>query len=173
MEKVFCLNCDEEKSYRVVESIKDFVVKGTKVKAKVCECFCNECHHKLFVYEYEKKNQISIYDAYKEKMSLMTSAQIIELRKKYGLSQRALANIIKCGEKNIARYENGAVQDQTINLLLKFVDKYPEEFGLSIKEDIYRSDIGLKTTYNESIKAKYNDNVLSTSFTTGGIVKPC
>ncbi len=173
MKRVFCINCDEEKSYHVKESIEEFAVKGTIVKAKVYECFCDTCHHKLFVYEYEKKNQIAIYDAYKEKMGLMTSAEIIELRKKYGLSQRALANIIKCGEKNIARYENGAIQDQSINLLLKLVDQMPDYFGLSPKDDVYRLNKALKTTYNESTQAKYSNNITNSSFSIGGIVKPC
>ena len=133
MKQVFCINCNEEKSYHVIESIKEFVVRDTVVEAKVYECFCDTCGHKLFVYEYEKKNQINIYDDYKQKMGLMTSIELIELRKKYGLSQRALANIIKCGEKNIARYENGAIQDQSINLLLNLVDKVPEQFGIFCK----------------------------------------
>lgn len=173
MKKAFCMNCDEEKGYRVIESVKDFAVKDTVVKAKVFECFCNDCGYKLFVYEYEKKNQISIYDAYKEKMGLMTSVEIIQLRKKYGLSQRALANIIQCGEKNIARYENGAIQDQSINLLLKLVDRFPEYFGLTPKDDVYHANSELKTTYNESTEPKYNNSIVGSPFSTGGIVKPC
>lgn len=130
MGKIYCINCDCERDYTVKKTIKTFNVKGEKVKACVKEAYCKECGEPVFVYEIEKENQTIVYDTYKRKKNLLTSEDIINLRKKYGLSQRQLATIIKCGEKNIARYENGAIQDQTINLLLVLVQSFPEHFGL-------------------------------------------
>ena len=133
MEKVFCLNCEEEKEFYIKEVTKNFMVKSVVLKAKVKECFCKDCNKHIFVYEIEKENQRIIFDTYKRKVGLLTSTELIELRKKYNLSQRGLAKIICCGEKNIARYENGAIQDQSINLLFVMLKKHPEYFGLGKK----------------------------------------
>ena len=75
----------------------------------------------------------------------MTSSEIIEIRNKYGLSQSKLAKLIKCGEKNIARYEKGAIQDASIDLLIRMVDLLPNYFGLVEKAEINRS---IQTEYN-------------------------
>lgn len=171
MMRVFCTHCDSEKEYYIKNITKTFNVKGVNVKTTIKEAYCVDCNKKLFVYEVEKDNQRKVYDEYKKKQGLLTSFEIIQIREKYGLSQRQLAKIIRCGEKNIARYENGAIQDQTINLLIMMVDMYPEFFGLvEIKKDTTVIVVDLKTTYeeNESLYKKNRQNLLK-----GGLVAQC
>lgn len=130
MIKTFCVNCNEERECVIKEVTKEFDVKGIMVTATIEETYCSHCNNKVFIYKIEKKNQIKIYDEYKKKVGLLTSQDIIRIRQKYHLTQEELAKLICCGEKNIARYENGAIQDQSINLLLKLVDEHPEYFNL-------------------------------------------
>ena len=127
---VFCIHCDKETDYFTKKVIREFDVKELKLTVEVEDAICSSCGHAIFVYEVEKRNQIKVFDTYKKKKGLLTTDEIIKIRKKYGLSQKRLAQLICCGEKNIARYENGAVQDQSIDLLIRMLDKYPEDFGL-------------------------------------------
>ena len=130
IKEIFCIHCDKETDYFTKKVIREFDVKELKLTVEVEDAICSSCGHAIFVYEVEKRNQIKVFDTYKKKKGLLTTDEIIKIRKKYGLSQKRLAQLICCGEKNIARYENGAVQDQSIDLLIRMLDKYPEDFGL-------------------------------------------
>lgn len=154
MEKIFCIHCDKENEYYTKEVTKTIMVRGEPCKVEIKKCFCCECNSNVFVYSVERENQKIIFDAYKRKKGLMTGQEIINLRKKYGLTQTQLAKLIYCGEKNIARYENGAIQEKSINLLLKLVDSNPEQFGLSNKNEIKQTSFfyySLETEYKEGI----------------------
>ena len=163
MGKVFCINCNEETDYITKEVTKEYNVKGVKIEENIKETFCKQCGEKVFIYAIEKENQQKVYDAYKKKMGLLTSKEIIAIRQKYGLSQRKLASLIQCGEKNIARYENCAIQDKSIDLLIAMVDKYPEIFGLTVKKPLSEdgwivlshTNYYEENTINTKIRAKH------------------
>ena len=170
MEKVFCIHCDKENEFYTKEVIKDVIVKEVSCKVKVTECYCRNCGKSVFVYSVEKENQKIVFDTYKKKMGLLTSDEIISIRKKYGLTQKGLAKVICCGEKNIARYENGAIQDNCINLLLKTVDAHPEIFGL---KSVNKAKVAFVvsdfiTTYKESDAVKYQEPKISNNFSVQG-----
>ena len=142
--KLYCLNCDKDVLFDIVEVQETHIIKGTKINVLTKHAICKECGSTIFNYQLEKQNQIIISDTYKAQVNLLTSKEIISIRQKYNLSQVELARIIKCGEKNIARYENGAIQDASIDLLIRLVDKIPAYFGLVEKTEI-----------NKSINAEY------------------
>ena len=116
-----CEHCDDEVPYTVNKVNKHFVVKGVDIEAEVLEAHCDICGNLVNPYEVSRHNDIAIYDAYKRKMGLLTSQEIIDIRKKRKMSQRKLATFISCGEKNIARYENGAIQDPVFDYLIRLV----------------------------------------------------
>ncbi len=128
--KPYCIRCDSETEYVVRELQEEKNVKGCKYFIYAKHAFCSSCGESLFIHELEKNNQIQAYDEYKKDHGLLTSSEIIAIREKYHLSQTKLAKIIRCGEKNIARYEMGAIQDASIDLLIRLVDSNPELFGI-------------------------------------------
>lgn len=157
MLKTFCLNCNDEREYEIKEVEKEYDVKGTKVNVTIQEVYCRECGNKLFIYRIERRNQIKVFDEYKKKVGLLTSEDIVRIRKKYHLTQEELAKIIRCGDKNIARYESGAIQDQSINLLIKMVDEHPEYFGLVNSQEFIANIIHLvETKYIQQTNNPYN-----------------
>ena len=117
---VYCLECDHEVEYIQKDELEECKIKSVTISYVAHKAYCSKCNHPLFVYELEKVNQINRFDEYKRKRNLLTSQEIIAIRKKYGLSQTKLARLIKCGAKNIARYELGAIQDSSIDLLIRF-----------------------------------------------------
>lgn len=131
--RIYCINCDCENEFGLRLIKKHFDIRGVSIQVEIVEAYCKNCNNYVFVYDVEKENQKIITDAYKKNAGLLTSFEIEQIRNRFGLSQKQLSNIIKCGEKNIARYENGAIQDRTINLLLVLVRDHPEYFKLKEK----------------------------------------
>lgn len=130
----WCLRCDAINEYELTTEIRKVTVKGVPVEFEAIKAYCPHCGDPLFVYEAERINQIRCFDEYKKKKGLLTSEEIIEIRNKYGLSQTDLAKAIMVGKKNIARYEIGKIQDKSIDLLIRLLDKHPHWFGIKTSE---------------------------------------
>ena len=63
-----------------------------------------------------------MYDEYKKRVGLLTSKEIIAIRKKLNLTQEGLARIMGCGLKTITRYENGAIQDKVFDNFIRCLE---------------------------------------------------
>ena len=70
----------------------------------------------------ERYNDLAWSDLYRQKNNLLTSGEIKNIREKRHLTQEGLAKFLELGKKDIARYENGAIQTKVIDLLLRLVD---------------------------------------------------
>lgn len=57
-------------------------------------------------------------NAYRVKMGLLTSDEIVAIRESYGLSQVDLAKLLGWGEATISRYESKAIQDEAYDTML-------------------------------------------------------
>lgn len=58
------------------------------------------------------------FDVYRDQHDILFPKQIVELRSKYGLSQRAFSKLLGIGAATIARYERGVLPTESINALL-------------------------------------------------------
>ena len=70
-------------------------------------------------------NLLRARDSYRFKHNLLTSAEIIRIRKKYGLNQKELSNILGWGNITVSRYETTHIQDETYDGLLRMILKSP------------------------------------------------
>ena len=141
-ERAYCINCDEEVSYITKKETKKVVVKGREFEVTLTRAYCAKCGEPLSPDKIAKANDLIVFDEYRRLEGLLTSDQIKAIRFKRGLSQVALAKLINCGEKNIARYETGTIQDRAFDLLMRLVDddkSYAVLRGKSLeKEERYR-----------------------------------
>lgn len=126
----WCVTCDIVGEYETTSEIRNVTVKGVPIEFEAIKAYCPKCGASLFAYEVERINQVRCFDEYKKKKGLLTSVELIEIRNRYGLSQTDLAKAIKVGKKNIARYESGKIQDKSIDLLIRLLDKHPTWFGI-------------------------------------------
>ena len=128
----WCLRCDTIGEFETTTEIRKVVVKGIPVEFEAIKAYCPKCGDPLFLYEVERINQIRCFDEYKRKKGLLTSEEIIEIRRKYGLSQADLAKALRIGTKNIARYEAGKIQDRSIDYMIRLLNDHPTIFGIKI-----------------------------------------
>ena len=71
------------------------------------------------------ENLLNARNAYRVKMGLLTSDEIVAIRESYGLSQVDLAKLLGWGEATISRYESKAIQDEAYDIMLRLIKDNP------------------------------------------------
>lgn len=69
------------------------------------------------------ENDIVAYDAYKKKKGLLTTDEIKDIRRKYQLTQKEYALAIGVGEITVHRFENGTIQTESIDAIMRLSQK--------------------------------------------------
>ncbi len=109
--------------------IEDTVVfKGEEVFFGARYQYCAEADEYLETEAMIKANQLAMKDAYRKKVGLLTSKQIVAIRNKYCVSQKDFSNILDWGGSTITRYENHQVQDRAHDDVLRKIDSDPKWF---------------------------------------------
>lgn len=134
-----------------------YKVKGEPIEIEAQVNICKDCDAEIFNFEYDTENLKKAYTIYRKHHDLLSTQDIIALRKKYNLSQRAFATLIGCTQATIVRYEKGAIQDQAYNNIMKLMNK-PENVAelldgkrdkLEVKEIKAVEDALEKLNHNE------------------------
>ena len=120
-------------------------------------------------------NLLNARDAYRKQKNLLTSQEIKAIRKKYGITQLEMAQLLGLGEVTITRYETKQIQDEAHDKIMKLIDenalmaldyleKNKESFKNKERYEIIENNIKrviLKETLNylnkQEIEAKYVD----------------
>ena len=155
--KVYCPYCKKEVEYKIEKSeVREF--KGIEVNTFENIAKCKKCNEDLYINEIENENNKRIYEAYRNITNIIKAEDIINLRKKYDISQRELTAILGFGKMTINRYERGGVptksQSDYIRLLIDNEDKFIEK----VKEAYSKNEITEKT-YNKIISEEIEDNI--------------
>ena len=133
VEKRFCPSCMEEHDVKKVEIEEVNIFKGEKIVYPAEYYYCDTDDEYYAEDSMISRNGLSLRNTYREKVGLLTAAQIIAIREKYGVSQSDLSIILGWGEKTITRYEGFQVQDAAHDSILRKLDNDPEWF-LSLLE---------------------------------------
>jgi|LGOV01.1.fsa_nt_gb putative zinc finger/helix-turn-helix YgiT family protein len=127
-EKKFCFSCMEEHEVQFVKIEEKSVFKSEEVIFEAEYEYCKNTDEFLENEEQIKRNDLSLKDAYREKVGLLTSVKIKAIREKYGISQKQFSEVLGWGAATIIRYENHQVQDRAHDDILKKIESDPEWF---------------------------------------------
>ena len=127
-EKRLCLICMEEHEVDTVEVMETEVFKDEEVSFIATYEYCSNADEYLEIEEMIKANSLAMKDAYREKAGLLTSAEIVGIRRKYNVSQKDFSEILDWGRATITRYENHQVQDRAHDDVLRKIDHDPKWF---------------------------------------------
>ncbi len=126
--KKLCLICMEEHDVDTVGVIDDEIYKNEEVTFYAIYEYCSNTDEFLESEEMIKRNSLAMKDAYREKMGLLTSGEIINIREKYDISQKDFSEVLGWGRATITRYENHQVQDRIHDDVLRKIDDDPKWF---------------------------------------------
>ena len=123
-----CPICD--KLHEVEERKKNcaIIIKGEEVTYEARFYFCantDEDENEFESGEMVNENLLNARNAYRVKMGLLTSNEIIAIRENYGLSQVDLARLLGWGEATVSRYESKGIQDEAYDSMLRLIKDNP------------------------------------------------
>lgn len=118
----FCPNCEEYTEATLGVEKEIYNVRGEPIEIEAEVAVCQKCGSKIFDEERDWRNLEIAYSHYRKKYSLLSPDEIRTIREKYGLSQRALSRLLGWGEITIHRYENGAIQDNVHDSILRLIE---------------------------------------------------
>jgi putative zinc finger/helix-turn-helix YgiT family protein len=133
--KEICANCDKETQIELICAKEPIEVRGETIKVDTKYFRCTGCGE-----EFENTRGYGAlevaYREYRRRHEMLQPEAIYEWRKRYGLTQQELTRLLGWGGATLNRYENGALQDEAhekmLRLamdphnLLKLIKKEPE-----------------------------------------------
>jgi putative zinc finger/helix-turn-helix YgiT family protein len=102
----------------IVRRKENFEVKGEIVSIEVSLYHCRECDSEFSTKELGDPYKLA-YNEYRRIKGMVQPEEIIDLRKKYDLTQKELSDLLGFGEITLSRYENGSLQDVAHDKILR------------------------------------------------------
>lgn len=123
-----CPLCDKMHEIEERKRTTSITIKGEEVFYEERFYFCanaDEDENEFETAAMTNENLLNARNAYRVKMGLLTSTEIVALRESYGLSQVDLAKLLGWGEATISRYESKAIQDEAYDTMLRLIKDNP------------------------------------------------
>ena len=123
-----CPLCDKVHEIEERKRTTSIIIKGEEVFYDERFYFCANVDTDENEFEtgaMTNENLLNARNAYRVKMGLLTSMEIVALRENYGLSQVDLAKLLGWGEATISRYESKAIQDEAYDTMLRLIKDNP------------------------------------------------
>jgi putative zinc finger/helix-turn-helix YgiT family protein len=146
-----CLSCMEKHRVDVVQIEEHGLFKNEDVGFIAAYEYCSTTNELLETEDMMRANSLAIKDAYRGKVGLLKSEDIIGIRKKYGISQKDFADILDWGKATITRYENHQVQDRAHDDILRKINSDPKWLLEMLKR--------AKGRLSQKTYAKYHHNI--------------
>lgn len=132
--KLYCPVCDSKQEVSIISKEETYPVKGEPITIMANICTCASCGEEILSLQHDDDNLRRAYAIYRSRHNLLQPEEIKKIREQYGISQVNFARILGVGDKTIARYENGSLQDEAINNLI-LLAKNPENFGILLEKN--------------------------------------
>ena len=147
----------EEHDVDIVELKEKSVFKGMNLEFAVTYEYCSNTDEFLENEDMIRANDLSLKDAYRRELGLLTSLEIKNIREKYGISQKDFAKILDWGKSTITRYENHQVQDRAHDDILRKIDSDPEWLLEFLNRTKDKLSLKAYEKYYNSINKAFNE----------------
>jgi putative zinc finger/helix-turn-helix YgiT family protein len=116
-----CPYCEDMREIIPISSCDEICVRGEKFSIAVTLLKCGTCG-RLFDDPLSNYDSLEIaYKEYRQKHKMVQPEDIKNFRKRYNLTQREMSRLLGWGDVTLTRYENGALQDEAHDKMLRLV----------------------------------------------------
>ena len=146
-EPKLCLCCMTEHDVATVRVREKNIFMGEEIEYDAIYEYCAETDEYVASDEEILINNISMKNAYRMKMGLLTSDEIENIRQKYEISQSDFEIILdwECGA--IAHYESHKIQDKSHDKTLRMINENPGIYVSMLKKSKERLSLENYTKY--------------------------
>lgn len=161
-----CPHCEAEREVTTLKTTEDFKIRGDVVRVDVDYYKCLTCGEEFDDPASDRDPIDEAYVLYRQKNNMLQPADIKDIRKKHGLTQAELSKLLGWGLATLSRYENGALQEESHDKILKLIKEpqnllkliegkpdalYDEKRALLIKElkDEVEEEYSFERIYEE------------------------
>lgn len=123
-----CLICMEEHEVDTIEQMDIENFKDVQISFDSIYEYCSRADEYLETEDMIRANSLAMKDAYRKKMGLLTSSEIVDIRNMFCVSQKDFSEILEWGKATITRYENHQIQDRAHDDILKKISSDPKWF---------------------------------------------
>jgi putative zinc finger/helix-turn-helix YgiT family protein len=111
--KGICPNCEKETELELIQKVEDIKVRGEVIKVEVKYFKCKTCGEEFEDPRSGEDPLDKAFREYRRRHEMMQPEEILESRKRFGLTQNEMSRLLGWGGATLSRYENGALQDET------------------------------------------------------------
>lgn len=153
-----CLSCMKKHLVKEIEVVEDNIFRNENIEFKAVYEYCTNTEEYIESEEMIRINDLSMKDAYRKKMNLLTSVEIKEIREKYCISQKDFSDILGWSKATITRYENHQVQDIAYDDILRKIDSDPNWFLQLLKRAEGKLSPKMYNKYLSNAKRIFSEN---------------
>lgn len=117
-----CPICLREGDIQVLRREDTQKIKRDLVAATVETSVCPSCHEEFWTSDQTRGNIEAFRSVYRTNHGLLSPTDIVELRRKYDVSQKTLCKLLDIGELTVNSYEQGALLSGAHNNLFRFIE---------------------------------------------------
>src|SRR4030043_399385 len=111
--KGICPHCEKETNLELIRSEDEIKVRGELIKVEVEYYKCKSCGKEFDDPRSQDDPLDKAYREYRRRHGMLQPEEILESRKKFGLTQNEMSRLLGWGGATLSRYENAALQDET------------------------------------------------------------
>jgi putative zinc finger/helix-turn-helix YgiT family protein len=119
--KGICPNCEKETDLKLIRSTEEIKVRGEPIKVDVEYYKCLTCGEEFEDPRSDDDPLDKAYREYRKRHGMIQPEEMRSLRKRYGLTQAEMAKLLGWGAITLSRYENGALQDEAHEKILRLI----------------------------------------------------
>ncbi|HEY5584698.1 MAG TPA: type II toxin-antitoxin system antitoxin SocA domain-containing protein [Ruminiclostridium sp.] len=144
----FCEECRKDITYSVeIVSMKG-TLKGEEYSYSGKKATCAQCGTEVYVSEIEDKNLKILYDAYRQKNSVISLERILEIPQKYNIGKRPFSLLLGWGEMTFTRYYEGDMPTKLYSDILQKIYDEPSFYLTLLEEN--KGNLKSQTAYKKS-----------------------
>lgn len=134
---LFCPECKEKREIEIRTEKETYPVKNEPIEIDAKVTYCKHCGNQIWNDDVDGDNLKLAFRKYRSAHGLLQPEEIKQIRLKFSLTQIIFSKILGFGDKTIARYETGSIQDDANDKMIRlasFLENFERLLEWSKKE---------------------------------------